>query len=193
MQKNKPDCGFTLIELLIVIAILGILSGILIAVINPARQRQRAQDANLISALGKIGASVDAFYSAKAMFPSSALNCTSATCKLYEEIDNESHLSSSTLGLISFSITGVSTGEANRPIWYFGENYATTSLRGSLVAKTNIANSNEWFVWKSGQPIKVADLTCAKASLRTAINADLICNGGAAVTGCSTAVNCSVL
>lgn len=46
--------GFTLIELLIVIAIIGILSGILISVINPAEQRTKANQAVARSNLEKI-------------------------------------------------------------------------------------------------------------------------------------------
>ncbi len=40
----KKEQGFTLIELLIVIVILGILAGVVIAVINPARQQKRANE-----------------------------------------------------------------------------------------------------------------------------------------------------
>ena len=45
--------GFTLIELLIVIAVIGILAGIVLAVINPVQQRERAQEATGRSFLGK--------------------------------------------------------------------------------------------------------------------------------------------
>jgi len=46
--------GFTLIELLIVIAIIGILAGIVIGVINPARQRRKANEAVLRANVGKM-------------------------------------------------------------------------------------------------------------------------------------------
>lgn len=43
-EFNKlSQAGFTLVELLIVIVILGILSGIVLAVINPGRQQDRAR------------------------------------------------------------------------------------------------------------------------------------------------------
>lgn len=45
--------GFTLIELLLVIAIIGILAGVVLAVINPTRQRQRANEAVGRSTLSK--------------------------------------------------------------------------------------------------------------------------------------------
>ena len=201
--------GFTLIELLIVIAILGVLSGIIIAVLNPARQRQRAQDANLISALGKIGVSVDAFYSAKARFPNNKtpLPCSGVTCELYDEIENETHslaYNDVRWPWIAFSINGVTTadnGGGNR-IWYFGGDYPVGFMRGTLVARGNIANSQEHFVWKSGQPIKVADLSCAtttpnnyQGSSWSSYYAGFLCNGNYSgwIGNCSTAVDCKVL
>ena len=46
--------GFTLIELLIVIVILGILSGVLLSVINPARQQQKANETVMRSNMDKL-------------------------------------------------------------------------------------------------------------------------------------------
>ena len=52
-MNNINKKGFTLIELLIVIAIIGILAGILIAVINPAQQRLKANQAVMRSSVSK--------------------------------------------------------------------------------------------------------------------------------------------
>ena len=46
--------GFTLIELLIVIVIIGILSGVLISVVNPVKQQQKANETVMRSNLDKI-------------------------------------------------------------------------------------------------------------------------------------------
>ena len=46
--------GFTLIELLIVIVIIGILAGVVIGVLNPIQQQNRARDATFRSSLNKM-------------------------------------------------------------------------------------------------------------------------------------------
>ena len=56
--------GFTLIELLIVIVIIGILAGVLIAVIDPTAQQNRARDANVRAAMNKIALTTSGYISA---------------------------------------------------------------------------------------------------------------------------------
>jgi prepilin-type N-terminal cleavage/methylation domain-containing protein len=53
--KQKRSRGFTLVELLIVIAILGVLAGVVLVAINPLEQIARAQDAGRESAIGQLG------------------------------------------------------------------------------------------------------------------------------------------
>ncbi len=63
MNKLKKsfhrNSGFTLIELLIVIVIIGILAGVLIAVINPFRQQNRARNASIEGAITKLAFAVN--------------------------------------------------------------------------------------------------------------------------------------
>lgn len=61
--------GFTLVELLIVIVIIGILAGVLISVINPAQQQNRARDAGLTAAVNKVALSTEAFISSYGRVP----------------------------------------------------------------------------------------------------------------------------
>jgi len=51
---RKSQNGFTLIELLIVIVIIGILSGVLVSVINPVQQQHRANQTVMRSSLEKL-------------------------------------------------------------------------------------------------------------------------------------------
>lgn len=52
--KYKNQKGFTLIELLIVIVIIGLLAGVLLTVLNPVQQQNRARDASLRATMNKI-------------------------------------------------------------------------------------------------------------------------------------------
>lgn len=60
----SSQSGFTLIELLIVIVIIGILAGVLVAIIDPVKQQNRARDASVQATLNKIGLAVGAYRSA---------------------------------------------------------------------------------------------------------------------------------
>lgn len=66
---NKNEKGFTLIELLIVIVIIGILSGVLIAVIDPTSQQNRARDAGIEAAINKIVLATEGYVSAYGYVP----------------------------------------------------------------------------------------------------------------------------
>ena len=54
MAYTKKSNAFTLIELLIVIVIIGILAGVVLAVINPAQQIRRANQSSARSAVAKM-------------------------------------------------------------------------------------------------------------------------------------------
>jgi len=54
MYKKTNQKGFTLIELLIVIVIIGILSGVLLSVINPVRQQRKANQTVMRTNLEKL-------------------------------------------------------------------------------------------------------------------------------------------
>ncbi len=65
---KKTNRGFTLIELLVVIAIIGILSSVVLASLSIARQKSR--DAKRISDVEQIQLSLELFYDANQMYPS---------------------------------------------------------------------------------------------------------------------------
>ncbi len=50
----KSNSGFTLIELLIVIVIIGILAGVVLSVINPAKQQRKAKEASMRATVEKV-------------------------------------------------------------------------------------------------------------------------------------------
>lgn len=65
----KKQLGFTLIELLIVIAIIGILAGGLLVLINPVKQIGKAKDAQRKAALGQIQTALKNYYVVNGSFP----------------------------------------------------------------------------------------------------------------------------
>lgn len=67
MYKNQK--GFTLIELLIVIVIIGILAGVLIAIIDPQTQQNRAKDAGVQASINKVALATQGFISAYGRIP----------------------------------------------------------------------------------------------------------------------------
>lgn len=69
MTRRYSQKGFTLIELLIVIVIIGILAGVLIAVINPAQQQNRARDAGVKATLNKVALATEGYVSAYGSVP----------------------------------------------------------------------------------------------------------------------------
>ena len=87
-ERINNSRGFTLIELLLVIVIIGILAGIVISLINPIQQQNRAKDANVKSAISKVALATQSFISAYGTVPkdtefTAALNSVTsygATC-----------------------------------------------------------------------------------------------------------------
>lgn len=69
MLNKRKQGGFTLIELLIVIVIIGILAGVLIAVIDPTSQQNRAKDAGIQAAINKAVLATEGYLSAYGIVP----------------------------------------------------------------------------------------------------------------------------
>jgi len=69
LLKRKRPRGFTLIELLVVIAIIGILSSVVLAVLNNARMK--ARDARRIADLSQIRTAIEMFYNDFGYYPPS--------------------------------------------------------------------------------------------------------------------------
>ena len=65
--------GFTLVELMIVVSILAIMATILVGIINPIAQIQKASDARRKKDLGRIRVAFEEYYNDKGCYPSGAL------------------------------------------------------------------------------------------------------------------------
>ena len=65
----KFSLGFTLIELLVIIAIIGVLVGSLLAVLNPKEQISKSHDAQRKSDLNQIRTTLDMYYGDHNRYP----------------------------------------------------------------------------------------------------------------------------
>jgi prepilin-type N-terminal cleavage/methylation domain-containing protein len=61
-KKINSQSGFTLVELLIVIVIIGILAGVVIGILNPVQQQNRARDAAARAQIDKMALSGKSLY-----------------------------------------------------------------------------------------------------------------------------------
>jgi len=75
--SSRVGRGFTLIELLVVIAIIGVLSSVVLASLNSARQKGR--DAKRISDLKQIQLALELYYDANGQYPSALSTSTLVT------------------------------------------------------------------------------------------------------------------
>jgi len=71
-KKFGRQNGFTLVELLVVISVLMILAGVTISVLNPKKQRQRAEDGVRMSNLGKLALGIESYANANSKYPTVA-------------------------------------------------------------------------------------------------------------------------
>lgn len=71
MLKNKAR-GFTLIELLVVIAIIGILSSVVLASLNDARQKSR--DAKRVADIKQLQLAMELFFDSNSSYPTTSLS-----------------------------------------------------------------------------------------------------------------------
>jgi len=74
---NKQNRGFTLIELLVVIAIIGILSSVVLASLNTARQKSR--DAKRVSDIKQLQLALELYFDANGGYPSALSTATLVT------------------------------------------------------------------------------------------------------------------
>ena len=70
LKAKKRQQGFTLIEMIIVATIIGILGGVVISVIDPARVTDRSADSVRLGTVGKIVEAAEAYANLEGEYPS---------------------------------------------------------------------------------------------------------------------------
>ena len=78
MPKTFKPSGFTLIELLIVVSIIGILSGIVVMILNPTVQRNRAKDGVRIANMAKLAQAIEAYNASEGSYAPDKATLTSS-------------------------------------------------------------------------------------------------------------------
>lgn len=61
ISAHRKTSGFTLVELLIVIAVIGVLAAVILAVINPLQQLARGRDTGRISTVAQLGSALQRY------------------------------------------------------------------------------------------------------------------------------------
>lgn len=69
MRHFKKQKGFTLIELMIVVVLIGVLSGVVISIVNAGGFRSKARDSQRIADLEKIRSSLELYFSDNRSYP----------------------------------------------------------------------------------------------------------------------------
>lgn len=140
-NKKIFKSGFTLVELLVVLTIISIATGILVSVINPKKQREKALDAVIKSNVTKIVLATEAYKSATANYPSD-INV------LIGELINAKTVAANTLVLNGLALpptcsnayNGVGTNDCN--IYYSSNHFAA----GKPLISVKLHNEN-YFCW----------------------------------------------
>lgn len=70
-MKSEKLSGFTIVELLVTIGVLGVLIGIVVAVINPSQKRAVADDVVLKDAILSIASSAEVYKNIQGSYPAS--------------------------------------------------------------------------------------------------------------------------
>jgi len=128
MFKNNK--GFTLIELLVVIAIIGILSSVVLASLNTARNR--GNDAKIKAQLSGLRAAAELYYDQYGTYGTA----TNACDQMFDNTDVAKYVDD-TEAMANVTVTCISTGGA----------YAVSA---NLVGTTDVAKDN-WCVDSAGK------------------------------------------
>ena len=181
-QKINIRKGFTLVEVLIVLVIISIMAGLVITVVDPGKQRDRARDANIIATTTKIVAAAQAYYSATGSYPScfvltgggNSANPTelqnvtagSATCTAAAPASGTFLMNSVVMPNLCDATGYSATAGTSGCKFRYGSSGTAACLGVKLNLENNIDNDtstgNSWLIWSSSNgAVRDGGPTCA--------------------------------
>lgn len=156
MTTTKKENGFTLIELLIVVIVIGLLSGVLISIIDPVRSQGQARDSVRYNNIKNISEGIESFRQVEGYYPATA-DPTTSTSLLR------------TVYLKNWPVGYDNSGNVNEAVW--GYRYARPSATG-FVIYVPISTTGCYKYQTTWKKVKV----CPVAQCNTNVSAMNACN-----------------
>jgi len=164
-SDHESPRGFTMVELLVVISIIGILSGLLFAVIRPGNMRANARDAQRLSDLRVIQGALELYFADHRQYPCSGSVCASSN---WIRIDGSSDRLSQalTLGgyLSEMRVDPTNNGTQSSPCYAnspnaYRYNYYSRGSSYYITAILEDANNNSGSICGSTIPVPTGAFT----------------------------------
>jgi len=133
----ESPAGFTLVELLVVISVVLILSGVLIAIINPKVQRDKAEDTIQQSNLEKLATGVESYASVYGKYPLAAE---------MGDLNNDGKPDSADVQVF---IAKHPNNEPKAGVFYYYAVSSDQSAFGTYVPKASSSSSSQCFKYRS--------------------------------------------
>lgn len=162
--------GFTLIELLIVIAIMGVLAAIVLVSLDPINQLARGRDAGRKTAVGQMGAAVNAYFTSRiGTYPTANATWITSLVTAGEVKVVPTAIAYSANGVVAC------TTNVQSSLCYLTNVTPDAAVWLRLESKSEIAKcavgTNPYFMWDSSRGSTCLVCTAAEPTIGAACNA----------------------
>jgi prepilin-type N-terminal cleavage/methylation domain-containing protein len=147
--STRTGRGFTLIELLVVIAIIGILSAVVLASLDTARNK--GADASVKSNLSTVLTQAELYYDSNGGYSSTNLTGISGSCTSTNGMFNQD----STIKAAITSATSITSGATE------ATDYRCSSSQSAYLIAARLKTSGFWCIDSSGKGVAEASLPAA--------------------------------